>query len=696
MSQYDNARRELFGPENGEGEHADVSVVAQRICDLLHEGEVVEELSVCTWKGKARRGAAEVHAIGYSNVDGVLTLMLVRTDTSPMKREDLLRVLQPMRVFVEGVVNNDGVLMGSLPPESVVAEAVPLLRSGAAEGESPVKTVRLMLVSAGELNDRSRKKERSTDKVGPFVIEREVWDIARLAELLETGHEALRIDLTEGGRRGLSCLSAHLPDTTYECYLCVVPGKVLASLYGQYGSKLLETNVRGFLSETGKVNRGLRKTLVTEKSMFFAYNNGLTATARKVDTREEAGATTIVAIEDLQIVNGGQTTASLYWATRKKPVVDLEGVFVQMKLVVVPESAAMEFDKIVSDISRYANSQNAVAAADLFSNHPFHQRMEKLSRHVSVPVTPGAPGLSYWYYERARAQYRNELRPLSGNALKAFQARFPKERLLTKTDFAKYYMAWHERPHVVSDGAQKCFTAFADEVSKEWDRKPDQFHEVYYKRLIGAAILFRAVEAEVGRQPWHKGFRINIVAYTVARAIYAGSSRGFHLDAMSIWRTQSVSPAVLADLIAVAKVINERLPAAPERETRGQWGNLGQWFKSKECWDAAKAIRVPIGEALRKAFISSGKYRAQEGTGEVSSTVETAEAAFAELQKLPAGYWAQLKDWNQAEAVITDEDKLKAMERELLRPSERALTEPEALFLYNIKEHAEAEGFTFG
>ena len=106
--------------------------------------------------------------------------------------------------------------------------------------------------------------------------------------------------------------------------------------------------------------------------MFFAYNNGITATAENIETVESPNGLLLTGMRNFQIVNGGQTTASIHAALRNKEV-DLDRVFVQMKLSIVNTDRAQE---IVPKISEYANTQNRVSAADFFSNHPFHIRTE--------------------------------------------------------------------------------------------------------------------------------------------------------------------------------------------------------------------------------------------------------------------------------------------------------------------------------
>lgn len=186
--------------------------------------------------------------------------------------------------------------------------------------------------------------------------------------------------------KGIQCLPAHIDSADYESYLMVMPATILGELYGKYGDRLLEQNVRCFLQARGKVNKGIRSTIITDPEMFFAYNNGITATAREVITETEDDGIYIKEIRDLQVVNGGQTTASLFHTSRKDKV-SLEKIFVQMKLSVVDGEKG---EVVIPKISEYANTQNKVNAADFFSNHPFHLRMEEFSRRLWVPPQPGA------------------------------------------------------------------------------------------------------------------------------------------------------------------------------------------------------------------------------------------------------------------------------------------------------------------
>ena len=180
-----------------------------------------------------------------------------------------------------------------------------------------------------------------------------VWDLGRLYRYASSGfeREEIVVDLEREFGGALPVLPAHLNDAGYESYLVVVPGSQLASIYDRWGARLLEQNVRVFLQARGSVNKGIRNTIENDPEMFFAYNNGITATAEGLETRKDGDGLVVTSLRNLQIVNGGQTTASIFAASRKKDV-DLSQVFVQMKLSIVEPERAMD---VVPKISEYPN-----------------------------------------------------------------------------------------------------------------------------------------------------------------------------------------------------------------------------------------------------------------------------------------------------------------------------------------------------
>jgi hypothetical protein len=338
--------------------------------------------------------------------------------------------------------------------------------------------VNFFLLSERVLSERLKALDDKEYRSWTFSYN--IWDLSRLHRLRTSrgAREELGINFAEMIGDGLPCLPAHLTSATYKSYLVVMPATVLAELYGKYGSRLLEQNVRSFLQVRGNVNKGIRATIMNDPEMFFAYNNGITATAREVETTETANGVVIVSLKDLQIVNGGQTTASLFHTNRKDKA-SLENIFVQMKLSVIDEEKSEE---VVPLISEYANTQNKVNAADFFSNHPFHVRMEGFSRRLWAPAQQGAQRETKWFYERARGQYADAQSKLTPGDQKRFQAEYPKLQMFTKTDLAKFENVWDGYVVSVNYGAQKNFANYAERIGKLWERNPDQFNEFYFRR----------------------------------------------------------------------------------------------------------------------------------------------------------------------------------------------------------------------
>lgn len=350
--------------------------------------------------------------------------------------------------------------------------------------------------------------------IGDAEISFTIWDIDRLYRCVTSGkmRETIEIDFQDKYGITIPCIENN-SSSKYSVYLAIISGKLLALLYDEFRDRLLEKNVRSFLQVKGAVNKGIRDTLRNEPEMFLAYNNGISVTAESVEiVRDGNGKPSIRSIRDMQIVNGGQTTASIYNALRDKKVsVDLSKVFVQTKISVITSPENM--NEIVPRISSYANTQNKVQIADFSANDPFHRRIEELSRTIWSPAINGMKPVN-WFYERARGQYADMLsRESTTLRRKQFKETHP---VFTKTDLAKYENTWDQLPYFVSEGAQKNFRRFTLRVNEHKSILPD---EKYYQHLIAKAILFRRTEKLVQLQQYG-GYRANIVTYTISFFVF--------------------------------------------------------------------------------------------------------------------------------------------------------------------------------
>ena len=130
-------------------------------------------------------------------------------------------------------------------------------------------------------------------------VDLNVWTLERFFQtFISNSSEILEIETSEFDCDGIPCLKADLGDqSNYDAYLGIVPGKFLADIYLKYGSKLLQGNVRAFLSFRGNVNKGIRTTIMKEPENFFTSNNGIAIVARAV--RFSPDKTKIVYFKDL-------------------------------------------------------------------------------------------------------------------------------------------------------------------------------------------------------------------------------------------------------------------------------------------------------------------------------------------------------------------------------------------------------------
>jgi hypothetical protein len=426
----------------------------------------------------------------------------------------------------------------------------------------------------------------------------DVWDAERFYRDWSSGREReeIEIDFVKFLGTSLPCLGLDSEAGGYSTFLAIFPGPLLVELYARYGPRLLERNVRSFLQVKGSVNKGIRDTIRLEPDMFLAYNNGLSCTASSVTLdKDEIGATRLKAVRDLQIVNGGQTTASIYHSAMKDKS-DVSGIGVQVKLTILEDPTRM--DDVVPLVSKYANSQNKVQTADLMANDKFHRRIEELSRTIWAPARDGTLRQTRWFYERARGQYRDDIaRERTPARVKDFEITNPKSQMFTKTDLAKAILTWEMRPNVVSKGAQFAFSVFT--VGIETHIKAEgQVDQDYFERLIAKMILFRGVERMV------KEYRSQIVTYSIAKLVLLANAR---IDMERIWKEQQI----YGDLeIAISKITK----ACYDHIVEGAaGGNVSTYCKKEECWTSFRDRYVSLPEETIQSFSKEPRRRYEAG-----------------------------------------------------------------------------------
>jgi hypothetical protein len=428
----------------------------------------------------------------------------------------------------------------------------------------------------------SRAKSFKTREINGKAVRLEVMDIERLHRHQSEGkpRDELVVDFSVVSGAPLPCVFVPSESDEYEYALTAIPGEALRLLYEKFGARLLEANVRSFLSVKRKgVNAGIQNTLRSAPERFMAYNNGIVIVADEMRLGKTAdGSTGISWLKGLQIVNGGQTTASLYFTKKKYSDTDLSHVRVPAKIIVMRAQDSVKEEALVSDISRFANSQNAVRQSDLSANRPFHVEIEKLSRSVYCP-----DGVGQWFYERAAGSYNTLLKreEMMGKArLKAFKDAIPTGRRITKTDLAKYLNAWDCKPDIVSLGTQKNFDNFITGLAPSEGQETTILTVAEYKVMIAKAKIY--LDAQKLLRPMFQAFQANVIAYTVS---VLASKLGSRIALDRIWSKQALSPELLSQIAVWAKEVNEALHVFAGGRM------VSEMAKKPECKEAVMGAR---------------------------------------------------------------------------------------------------------
>jgi len=589
----------------------------EEAAERLITAEELADIDLVQYQGTGRKGRRlQIDGYSWEPATGFLTILVA--DFSPEEEvREPLTLTEAKKFFrsCQGFFLDSA--SGSLS-ETIEASAPAFGIAGfIRETRDEIEKIRILLVSNRRMSDRIKSIPPETEDGFTFTFN--IWDTQRffLAQVSGTGREALEVDLREWNPQGLEVLRGFSTQEGTTSYLAAIPAVVLAQVYEKFGSRLLEANVRSFLSTRGKVNSGIRQTLRQAKDMFFAYNNGITTTAESVEIEEKDGSLFIQKIVDWQIVNGGQTTASISNFLRTEPEANLEEVFVQMKLVVVSNEESSE---IIQSIARFANSQNPVNEADFFANSPFHRQIETLSSRLLAPARGDQQFQTRWFYERARGQYVNEKTKRSGAELRKFELSHPRSQVITKTDLAKYFNSWNQLPHVVSQGAQANFLKFARNASAMWESNREEVNENYFKSLVAKAILFQQIRSNVMRQDWYEnGYLANIVTYTVARISQAVSENfsALDLDFGRIWRDQDVPEDLIEFGMLTAEDVLNSLTAEDRRVV-----NVTQWAKQEACWQSIKKIPFARLDLLSNCLIDKAEARVSKAESKKLQTID--------------------------------------------------------------------------
>ena len=589
-----------------------VEALTECMCEAMVEYGELDDFNLCSWLDK--RIGARVDAYCFDDDYEVISLVVSiwkdwdgsNATAGRTTNSEIDQFAKRARSFL------DRSRVGKLPSDRIddghPAYDLALVLAEAGDG---LRQVRIIVISDG----RAPLREGTVADVNGLTLSVVIWDIQRLYNRQKTGErEGIRIDFRDYGG-AIPCVCQRSANGFYTTYLAFVSGEILADLYERHKTRLLEMNVRVFLSQRVQVNKGMRDTILNEPSMFAAYNNGITVYAENIETCEdEAGSLELRVVEDFQIVNGGQTTASLFH-TRRSSKADLSAVAVQMKVMVIHEAAKPTglpdsvrlSDQLVPLIGRYSNTQNRVQMSDLHANDPPHPELHSISLKLPAPDPTGGTRESYWFYEKSRGSWdeRRRLDAKTASQRKHYDLKYPRGQRFDKGLFAKAWYSHHQKPHIVSLGPQKCFAEFNTYLLKEELKlaadAPGYWPE-YFRRTVGLLVLWKRLEREVKakiRQGLYRSHAQPLVAYTVALFSWTTDRK---LDIQQLWKRQAAPDFLVAHLLDLCDVVHEHILDLPPSISIVQ-----EWCKKENCWEQLQKRDVQKTPAKVSSLLATKK-----------------------------------------------------------------------------------------
>ena len=487
-------------------------------------------------------------------------------------------------------------------------------------------------------------KNVSRDNFLNRPVELNVWTLERIFQtFVSDGSEIIEFDTTDFNCDGIQYLKADLGgDLSYDAYLGIVPGRFLADIYLKYGSKLLQGNVRAFLSVRGNVNKGIRNTIINNPSNFFIYNNGIAIVARSIGLSEDK--TKIVHFRDPQIINGGQTTASLANAIIKKEDKNgMDNLYVPMKITVLnienemSEEQIEQYNSITRKISECANSQNAVSAADFFSNHPFHVMMEKLSKKVMAPPVNGHPYQTIWFYERSRGKWEQEQMKMTPAQRKTFCEKNPKRQVVKKEKLAKCLNTIYMNPYQVCQSSAINFSKFAVVIDKMYEEHRDNINEEFFKKCIDSVIIFDTLDSMIGNAEWYPkgGNKAQITPYTISKLMTLIPDNK-DIDWKTIWQKQTLYPELSAELINLARVTHEYLMQ------KANGGLVRTIARTQKVWEDFKKLPYRLSDQFLNSLISKEETKIDEAAAKRETKFNSGIVDSVSIFKRGSDYWLKV------------------------------------------------------
>ena len=662
----------------------------EHIMEILSEAGETEGIRLCHYEKENRWENIQFKINGYAIEDGFETLDIFissfkdTTESYKVSKPDFDKLIKWSTGFVNAALKGH---MEEIEPST---EAYGLAKMILKNRKDFVR-VNIFILSNGNM-PHDPPKNFKIKNVDDITLNFHVWDIERLHRLSQSKYnrEPIEINFEETLGAVIPCLTMPSDHDLYECYLAIVPGNILGTLYQNYGTRLLESNVRAFLQQTGKVNKGIRDTIRQEPHMFLPYNNGLATTAQEVKTSfDEKGSLVITGVKDFQIVNGGQTTASLFHTKKKYKDADLSQVFVQMKLTVIKDEDKK--NETVPFISRYANSQNKVSELDLTSNNPLLQRFEELSRTTYALDPEDSNKQTIWFFERVKGQYREAMNKEPTKSKKtAFKLKYPRNQVILKSQIARNMNIWKQLPHHVSKGGQKNYNFFLKDVEAEFGKKKKP-GSIYWQDIVANTILYNTANTLFGRKNQNPVGDTNIKSYTVAYTLaFLHFLTDNKLDLELIWQKQMVEEDLQREIKKGLKFVYNFL-------INLDTALVSEAAKAQKTWEQLKSKKDSgFNMAVIKKYVITEKEFKSRYENKTDHSEEVRK--YTSLEKITSvgiAFWDGLIRYNNQVKILNEiqSNFANTIRKKLLKSGQ--LTDIEIKKGVKIIDHLQNEGIDF-
>lgn len=645
--------------------------LAGAILEYLEDNGEVDVPEICTFQKTRTRITAYDYNVEADSLD-LFYLIKAETLLGKINNSKVQQGFNYLMSFYNEAINGTLLKSVNVANTDEITEVAKLVQST----KGNINQLRIYVITNG-LTDPSAVPSAVENESGDFIIEFNVWDMKRIYQQhnIRAGKEKVEIDFPTEYNTRIQCLKMSDDNPFVDAYLAIMPGITLAKIYKKYQQILLEKNVRTFLQFKGKVNKGIRKTLREEPDMFFSYNNGISSTATQIECKRKDSTLYITRLYDWQIVNGGQTTASIAACLNDRDV-ELDKVFVPMKISVIRNSDdSDDSDAIVKAISTTANSQTAIKNSDFSANEPYLIDLEKYSRSEWVPNGNKMP-ICKWYFERTRGQYLDQLAQLSGYNEKSFKIEYPKNQKINKIDIANYETSWNMKPFNTCKGAEKCYSLFVTDIKGDLP----MVTATYYKHIIAKGILFNTIDSIV-RSKKLGGYKSIMNAYLMASISYLSEK---NLDLSFIWENQTVQQEVVDKIEELIPLVWQHITV--ENESGSHRLNIRDWSKKPECWLRLRA-KLEVYEKFDSRLMQV------EINDDGSYLNEDQQSRIKEAEAIEPNYWFGLVNWAKSKNLLCQLDRKTAFNLGTMRSRNRSLDLKLALSALKIVEKAKELGY---